>query len=342
MWDRLKRKLQAAIITSNDTRLELNVRTVKGGKSTIFLGSWELVDNYRGDEFDFLLFDEVQDYSTFWIGWMEAMRPTLTPRQGSALFMGTPKGFNHLYDLFNLELTDPDHFKSFQFTSYDNPHIPIEEIEEAKQQLTEDRFNQEYLAKFTKTQGLVYKEFDRNKHLFDEMPEGSFEKVGGIDFGYVNPAAVLSIYVDGETLWVDDEWYKRGRTELQIAEYVAANNFNAVYPDPESPSAIRALEDAYQNVREVIKGRDSVKSGIQRVRELLKSKLLMINRRCLNLIHEFETYSYDEEKDDKNPNEKPVKANDHALDALRYVVMMRQPRGNEPTGVWKEQNFDTY
>lgn len=325
MWDRIKNQFRNCAEKSNDTRLELSIPTQRGGTSTIFLGSWEKIDNYRGDEFDFIVFDETQLYRGFWTGWRDAMRPTLTPRKGAALFLGTPLGFNHLYDLSNLELTDKD-FKTFHFTTYDNPYIPLEEIEAAKASLPPNSFGQEYLAEFTKSQGLVYKEFSREKHLYEELPKNkTFDKFGGIDFGYRNPAAVLDARFDGENLYVDDEWYKRERTDIQIAEYVAIQRFKAVYPDPENASGIEELRRKGVNVREVRKGKGSIEAGIQMIREMLIRGNLKINKKCVNLISEFEMYSYDDDKKERNENENPAKANDHALDALRYIVSSLMP-----------------
>lgn len=316
MWDRLKKKLGPAIIKTNDTRLEIKVKTIDGGTSDIFLGSWEKVQDYRGDEFDFIVPDEVQDYREFWVGWHEALRPTLSPRKGSALFMGTPKGYNHFYDLF---YTDDSDYKGFKFTSYDNPFVDPEEIDKAKSELTEDRFSQEYLADFRKTQGLVYKEFDRGRHIFgdDINPIGS--KLAGVDFGFVHPCAVLHVTLDDKgTYWVTAEWYKTGRTEAQIADYVKSCNFQKVFPDSENPSAIETFNRMGINVVEVTKGKDSVMSGINKVRDLLKQNRLMVHKDCLNLIAEFETYSYADGRDKENP----LKENDDALDALRYVISM--------------------
>jgi PBSX family phage terminase large subunit len=324
-WETLKKELLAAIISVNEARLEIKVRTINGQESLIVLRGWESIENLRGQSFDFLALDEIAMMSNFWIGWQEVLRPTLTDRRGEVLFASTPKGYNHFYDLCNLELTDKD-FKSFHFSSYDNPHLPKDEIDKAKETLPPERFSQEYLAEFEKTTGLVYKEFDREKHTYDILPIiYNVQRLAGVDFGYTNPAAVLDVPFDGETLYVEDEWYKTQRTEGQIAEYVAGCKFHAVYPDPESPSAIEELTRRKVNVREVIKGKDSVQSGIQRVRELLLAGKLKINRRCVNLIGEFEMYSYDDEDGDKNRREKPLKANDHALDALRYVVSMVNP-----------------
>lgn len=328
MWDRIKSKFRDSAEKANDTRLELIVPTQDGGKSTIFLGSWEKVNNYRGDEFNLIVFDECQDYRNFYKGWEEAMRPTLTPRMGQAMFEGTPKGFNHLYDLFGYQVDDPS-WKSFHYTTYDNPHIPVEEIEEAKRRLTPDRFAQEYMADFRKTEGLVYKEFNRDKHVYSQIPQDIriIERIAGIDFGFSNPAAVMDIWIDStDCWWVEGEFYKTGQTDAMVAEFVAATNFMMVYPDPEAPGAIAELRKRGVNVREVVKGKDSIKHGIDHVRERLKANKLKIKSTNVNTILEFETYAYPDKKDFRNEDENPIKENDHAMDGLRYPVMMRATR----------------
>ena len=340
MWERLKKKFRDCSEKTNDTRLELIVPTQDGGRSVIFLGSWEKVENYRGDEFDLVNFDETQEYRNFWVGWQESMRPTLTPRMGSAIFEGTPKGFNHLYDLFNLENTDP-HWKSFHFTTYDNPHIPREEIEEAKRQQTEDRFAQEYLADFRKTEGLVYKEFKREKHVYTELPKKEWVKrFGGLDFGTHNPSAAMTIQKDSNAVYfIEDEWYKAGRTDAEVADYVAALQWNEYYPDPESASGRLELEQRGVNVRDVIKNKDSIRNGINTVRELFKANRLFINAKCRNLIWELETYAYPDKRPDHNEDENPIKENDHALDAIRYALSMESASGSPGLTVFISDNF---
>jgi len=328
-WEQLKHGIQTFHKTINESRLEVKTRTLQGGESIIFLRGWESVETLRGQKFDFLVIDEIATMRNFWLNWQEVLRPTLTDTKGEALFISTPKGFNHFYDLFNLEHTDSD-FKSFHFTSYDNPFLPVDELDKAKKELTEDRFAQEYLADFRKTEGLVYKEFDRSKHLYDKCDARIVERIAGIDFGFTNPCAILTILRDSdENFWVDSEFYKSGQTDLQIAEWVQAQAFNKVYPDPESPSAIRELTKLKVNVREVIKNKDSIKNGITAVRELFKAGRLHINRTCVNLIYELETYAYPDKKDQHNPDENPIKENDHACDALRYALGM--------AGVYRKQ-----
>jgi PBSX family phage terminase large subunit len=250
------------------------------------------------------------------------LRPTLTDRRGQGLFISTPKGFNHFYHLFNLQNKDSD-YRSFHFSTYDNPYIPKEEIAKAKLELTEDRFAQEYMADFRKTQGLVYKEFDRAKHIYDRVPYETYKTILGVDFGFTNPACVLTIQKDNDARYfVTEEWYKRGQTDAQVADYVAALKANEVYPDPASASGCEELRQRGVNIRDVLKNADSIRNGINTVRELFKSNRLYIHRDCVNLIMELETYAYPDKKPDHNEEEKPIKENDHALDALRYALMM--------------------
>lgn len=324
-WSELKKVCLPVQTNVNESRLEITIKTKNGGSALILLRGWESVESLRGQAFDFVVIDEIAMMRNFWSSWEEVLRPTLTDRRGEVLFVSTPKGFNHFYDLCNKELTDSD-FKTFHFSSYDNPHLPVDELNKAKATMPPDRFAQEYEASFQKTQGLVYKEFDRVKHLYDEdLSMHKFQKLGAVDFGYRNPAAVLTALWNGEKLFIDDEWYKRERTDIQIVEYVAANKFKEVYPDPENQSAIEELRRQRVNVKEVVKGKDSIKAGIQAIREMLIRGDLLINKRCVNLISEFEMYSYDDDVKERNEQENPVKANDHALDALRYLVSSLLP-----------------
>lgn len=325
MWGMINREAEAIISNKNEQRLELEVKNKFGGTSLIVLYGWEAVQERKkgvGVKNKFIVLDEVSKYRNFWEGWQEVLRPTLTDLRGHAMFISTPNGFNHFYDLYNFENRDND-YKSFHFTSYDNPFIPKEEIDKAKQEITEDRFAQEYLADFRKQEGLVYKEFNRDRHLYDKEPEGIIETLAGVDFGFTNPCAVLTIKKDKDNgYWVEKEWYKTGKTDGEVADYVKMFNWDGVYPDPESPAAITELERRYLPIREVIKGKDSIKNGIGKIRELLKKGKLHIHKDCQNLIWEFETYAYDVDNPEK---ETPLKENDHALDALRYVIMNNLP-----------------
>jgi hypothetical protein len=329
-WDIFLDILDNAVHKKNDTRLEIIVRNIYGGYSKIALKGWESVvtaDKGRGSENDLLLCDEV----AFCRGFLEkldtVLEPTLLTTRGRMVLGSTPNGFNDFYALHNTAQNSPDWFYSHA-TSYDNPANDIEWLNRKKESMPEDRFAQEYLADFRKMEGLVYKEFSRNLHIFGDedlkrLNDAECEYIGGVDFGYTNSCAILSVKKDRRgCYWVVDEYYEKGKTDAQIAEVVSAKQFTKVYPDPENPGAIKELNNRQVNVCEVIKGKDSIKNGISKVRELLKQRRLKIHKSCINLIWEMETYHYPKKKSIGNEIESPVKENDHALDALRYLILM--------------------
>lgn len=329
MWKMLNEIASDLIVNKNESRLELEIKNNFGGTSLLALYGWEAVQQRKkgvGVKNNFIVLDEVSKYRNFWTGWEEVLRPTLIDLKGDALLISTPNGFNHFYDLFNLESKDND-FKSFHFTSYDNPFVPVDEIEKMKLQMTEDRFAQEVLADFRKTEGLVYKEFKREVHVYDKIDEiVAYEVFVGIDFGFSNPAAVLKIIKDyrGE-YWVEDEWYYTGKTNQQLIDAVRFFNPSFIYPDPEDPKAIEELKSAGFYCRDVSKGRDSIINGIDKIRELFKQNKIHISSKCKNLIWELESYHYPEESIRRIGDiarELPVPEDNHALDALRYALMM--------------------
>lgn len=329
MWNQLKKELQPIIKKANESRLELEVSNKDGKSSFIQLKGWEAIETLRGQAFDFIVLDEVASMRNFWVGWNEVLSPTLIDRKGSCMFISTPKGFNHFYDLYNLAEKNKD-YESFHFTTYDNPNIPLEEIEREKETKPENTFAQEYLGSFRKSEGLVFKEFRRDIHVYNDksekQPANLIRYMAGIDFGFTNPTAIISIRKGHDNdYWIVSEWYKTGKTDAQVADVVLAHGFDEVYPDPESPSAIAELQKRGVYCKEVIKNKDSIKNGIDKIRALFLKNKIHIHSSCINLINELETYSYPEGKIGKNPDENPVKEHDHAIDALRYALFMDEP-----------------
>src|ERR1035437_7372487 len=324
MWKQLKEICEPMIVGEpNESRLEIVVRNRFGGTSLIVLYGWEAVQERGkgvGVKNNHIFFDEVSKFKNFLYGWQEILRPTLIDLKGGATFISTPNGFNHFYDLSLMEGVDPD-FKYFHFTSMDNPYLPPEELVKMKSEMTDDRYAQEVLGEFRKKEGLVYKEFSRGIHIVDDLPTIFLEKLGGVDWGHTHPAVVLTVKKDYDgNYFITDEWYHEGRTESEVVDMTVSQKFNKVYPDPSNPAGIEALRKRGVNVREVNKNKGSVMSGIQQVRELLKSNRLKIHRSCAMTIQEFESYS-DLEGKGKLPDENPIKEGDDAMDALRYVIM---------------------
>ena len=325
-WQELKKICEPVANKVNESRLEIIVNTVDKGTSTIMLRGWESIETLRGQKFNFIVVDEIASMRNWSSNWQKVIRPTLTDYQGEALFISTPKGFNHFYDLYNLQNQDSD-YKSFHFTSYDNPHLPVEELDKARKEVTEDRFAQEYLADFRKTEGLVYKEFNRDKHVYTDKVFNTVDTLVGIDWGWHNPASVLKIQKDTDgNFYITNEWYKSEKSTDEIVEIAKSFRGNKYYPDPAEPDRIDIARKAGLNVREVSK---DIEAGISAVQELFKTNRLFIHSSCVNTIWELEQYSYPEKKPDKNESEAPIKENDHCMDAMRYVLFMQ---AKSPTG----------
>jgi len=302
---------------------ESELYVVLGNNSRIDIKGADNPDSLRGVGLNGVVLDEYADMKPNVFD--EIIRPALTDKKGWATFIGTPRGFNHFYELYK---DNREGWAKYHFTSYDNPLIDPEELEEVKQNTSDTKFAQEYMADFRKQEGLVYKEFDRDRHIYSETPKNIIDVIAGVDFGYKNPSVILVIKKDNDNnYWVTDEWYERGKTTAEIIDYAKTLGINIFYPDPAEPDRIEEMNRAGLNCRDVNK---DIAKGIDSVRELFKQNRLHIHESCSNLIWELETYAYPNKKDDKNEAEVPIKENDHALDALRYALFREIPRTVNP------------
>lgn len=125
--------------------------------ATISLKGADRPDTMRGVSLKFLVLDEYADMkaSVF----EEILRPALADQKGSCLFIGTPKGRNHFYELYKYaELSDDETYEAWHFTSYNNETLDPEEIDVAKKSMSSYAFRQEFLASFEARGSELFKE----------------------------------------------------------------------------------------------------------------------------------------------------------------------------------------
>jgi phage FluMu gp28-like protein len=139
-FDQIAEIIPAAVATANKS--DLVFKFVTGGEIRFFTG--ERLDNLRGLKFHNVIIDEACYIPNLEEAWNNAIRPTLTDYQGRALFISTPRGKDFFYRLY-LRNGEKD-FQSFKYTTYDNPFINNQEIDDAKASLPSAVFEQEYLA----------------------------------------------------------------------------------------------------------------------------------------------------------------------------------------------------
>lgn len=346
---------QAWVAKKNEVERSI---TLKNG-SIIELKGAENPDALRGVKLRGLVVDEIASIRNWEWLWQEVLRATLTDYEAPAIFISTPKGFNHFYELWQQGQGTEGPYKSFRYTSYDNPYIPRGEIDAAKKELTDDTFAQEYMADFRKYTGLIYKEFQRETHVIEpfDIPE-TWSYYRGVDFGSTNPTACLWIAVDGDENWyIVDEHYQTGETIDYHAGVINSKtqgrNIAGTFGDPSGAQWIQEFAQRGIYITPATKetGQSSegwVRFGIEKVAERLKvipghtvgsvqslsdgSKQtinglprLFVFSSCINVIREFETYRWKERKvtqaQDLNEPDAPEKSNDHAMDALRYFAV---------------------
>jgi predicted phage terminase large subunit-like protein len=125
--------------------------------SRINLKGADRPDTMRGVSLEYLVMDEYADMKPQ--VWEEVLRPALADRQGDALFIGTPKGRNHFYELHAYASAEEDEsYKGWHFTSYDNETLKAEEIDLAKKSMSSYAFRQEFMASFEALGSEIFKE----------------------------------------------------------------------------------------------------------------------------------------------------------------------------------------
>jgi phage terminase large subunit len=333
---------------TNNTELSIYL---KNG-SVISLKGAENPDSLRGATLKGLCVDEIASIRNWEWLWSEVLAATLVRHNSPVIFISTPKGYNHFYDLYQNAVKNKELWKSWHFTSYDNPYLPKKVIDEKKKELTEDQFAQEYLADFKKYTGLVYKDFDREIHVIEpfDIPE-KWRIYRGVDFGSTNPTAVLWIAVDDDgNFFIAEEYYQTKKAIDYHAGQINSNKLSsrvsATYGDPSGGQWFTEFAKRRINITPANKETGTalqnwVRFGIEKVAERLvpvpghfvdkigsgngKLPKLFVFNTCENTIEEFENYRWKEkaptQAQDLNEPDMPEKANDHAMDALRYFVV---------------------
>lgn len=153
IWDLLLSLGRDVIQTSHVNNLDITL--INGAR--IYVRGSDRPDTLRGVSLTYAVLDEVADIKVE--AWEQVIRASLSDKKGRAIFIGTPKGRNWFYDLFNLGKNEKDpEWKSWHFTTKDNPMIDPKEIESAKKTLSSFSFKQEYMASFDTAGSDIFKE----------------------------------------------------------------------------------------------------------------------------------------------------------------------------------------
>jgi len=241
----------------------------------------------------------------------------------SAWVTTTPAGFNWVYRNW-VERRDPA-YELIHATSPENTFLPPGYVADLRSNYTGEFAQQEIDGDFVAFEGLVYPEFSREVNVAEHDLREGWGRVRGIDYGYTNPFVCLWGALDeDDRLHIYDEHY-RGKTLIgEHAEAIKrrAGSYRFTVSDHDAQDSAE-LSHCGVSTRPAQK---DVIRGIQKVKARLALQAdgrprLTISPKCVNLLREFGSYRWNETKEGRNDKEEPVKENDHAMDALRYMVM---------------------
>jgi hypothetical protein len=158
-----------------------------GNRSTLQFFSAEAYDAIRGNTFHYLTCDEFDYFKSE--AWDEVLKATVIVKGRKVLFLSTPKGKGLMFRMANMSNVDPN-YHTIKGTSFDNPLIPVSELEDARRNLPEHIFKQEYLAEFLDDSSSVFKEV---KACIKNNPPFTLETFAGVDLGRADDYTVVTV-----------------------------------------------------------------------------------------------------------------------------------------------------
>ena len=155
MWQQLLELGNPVIANSHVNNMQLTL--ING--SMISLKGADRPETMRGVALKFVVLDEYADIKP--TVFEQILRPALADLKGHCIFIGTPKGRNHFYDIYKMGRSgkpETKDWKSWHFTSFDNPLLDKDEIEVAKNTMSTFAYRQEFMASFEAPQSEIFKE----------------------------------------------------------------------------------------------------------------------------------------------------------------------------------------
>lgn len=233
MWPELVESIPRSWVKKYNETI-LTITLVNGTK--IELKGADNPDSLRGVGIHYLVMDEVQDITPD--AWKKVLRPTLASTGGHALFIGTPKAYNFLYELWSLgQKAGARAWASWQFPTITSPFIPAEEIQAAREDMDDKSFKQEFEASFETMSGRVYYPFDRKVHVKPLEFNAALPIWIGQDFN-IDPmsSVVFQLQKNGE-LWAVDEICLPNSNTHELCDELERRYWRhidriVIYPDP--------------------------------------------------------------------------------------------------------------
>ncbi len=319
---------------------QIKIKNVFGGLSTIGFKSCDQGrEKFQGSSLDFVWFDEEPPEDVY-----RECKMRVLDKKGDIFGTMTPlKGLTFVYDEIYLNSANSDEVWCEFIEWADNPFLDKDEIEEFSLTLPENELESRKFGRFRDDSGLVYTEFDENRHVIDPFPVPfEWQNNLSIDPGLNNPLSCHWYCVDYDgNVFVVAEHYEAKRDIDYHAEAIKRISDEIgwrrgydgrIYSLIDSAANQKTLASV-KSVTELFYERGiavnpnvdkNLFSGIAKVKEYFKTDKIFIFRSCVNLIRELKSYRWGD-------GDVPIKRDDHCLDELRYFIASR-PKTEKPEG----------
>lgn len=223
----------------------------------------------------------------------------------------------------------------WNFCLDDNPSLDDTYKTQLKASYSGMWYRRYILGEWALAHGAIYDNYDTNNEYIDPYSNPNYFIVG-VDYGTTNATAAVLCGIT-PNLWpqirVEAEYYydsaKKGRSKTDqelvrdIKDFVAHKNVSAIYVDPAAASLKIAMRQADLPV---LDANNDVLLGIKVTSKFISGKNIVIHKSCTTLREQIQSYAWDSKAADRG-EDKPVKKDDHACDALRYALVSAFPRG---------------
>lgn len=326
--------IQPAIAYIHSTQLKV---TFVNGSKLYFKGA-DNPDSLRGRGLTLVIMDEAAFCKKK--AWTQILRPALSDKQGRAILISTPNGFNWFKDIYN---NNNKTWKVYHWPTSMNPLITEEELEDVRSQISDVDYRQEYLAEFVTKAGRVYDEFNGENIIEPINPDPRhYDIYLGLDFGYASRTAIVFMAVDirnQQVIQFDEIYVSRvqmddiiGLIEAKLASYnLSKRDLKYCYTDPagnadELMAGLSPVDLMRNQGFAVVNKASTIIYGIALVRAYIRNSLgqirYRITRNCSETIRCFNGYQYDITRDGIT-KEEALKdgVHDHLMDAVRYFFI---------------------
>lgn len=332
--------------TSMVSEIDSRNRASIFGEKVYCIGAEKMnqVSKIRGSEIKFCYVDEIVDINK---EVFEMLKSRLSLPYSVCHAAANPSYPTHFIKEFIDSAENGVDIYSQEYTIYDNPFLPIEYVKSLEAEYAGTVYFQRYiLGKWARAEGLIFPMF---LEALAEVPNGEAEDTAmSVDYGTQNPFAAIAWKKKGGIWYAEREYYYSGRktgkqktddeyaTDLEdfmaeeIEDYRTRLEASRREPNIPMPSKIQLIIDpsaasfiALMKKKDwckVVKANNDVEDGIRETASAMKRGLIKISTRMPEWRMEVEGYVWD----DKVEEDKPVKENDHLMDATRYFVKTKK------------------